>query len=109
MNGFCLGGGITLRAATDIAELTAVAPFYGPPPPLETVPAIEAAVRGVYSDDPDDFANEGRDELAAALEIAVYPGTQHAFHNDTGPRYNAEAALAAWEDTVAFFAAELKG
>ena len=60
----------------------------------------EAAVFGVYSDDPDDFANEGREELIAALEeagvtfeIKVYPDTQHAFHNDTSPRWNEEQAL----------------
>jgi carboxymethylenebutenolidase len=81
--------------------------FYGPPPPLEEVPNITAAMLGIYSDDPDDFANEGRDELDAALadagttyEIRVYPDTQHAFHNDTGQRYNPEQAEAAWVDTL---------
>ena len=111
MTGFCLGGGVTWRAATQIAELNAAAPYYGPPPPLDQVPNIQAAVLGVYSDDPNDFANEGRAELEAALEAAgvthrinVYPGTQHAFHNDTGARWNEEQALAAWNDTVAWFA-----
>lgn len=111
MTGFCFGGGITWRAATEIAELSAAAPYYGPPPPPEAVPNIQAAVLGVYSDDPSDFANEGREELVAALEAAgvtfeinVYPTTQHAFHNDTGQRWNEEQALAAWNDTVAWFA-----
>jgi carboxymethylenebutenolidase len=110
MIGFCFGGGITWRAVEQIAELKAGAPYYGPPPPLEDVPNIKAAVLGVYSDDPNDFANEGRDELEAALEAAgvtfeikVYPGTQHAFHNDTGQRYNEEQAIAAWNDTLAWF------
>jgi carboxymethylenebutenolidase len=111
MQGFCFGGGITWRAATQMPELKGAAPFYGPPPPMEDVPNIRAAVFGVYSDDPDDFANEGRDDLVAALEkagvtfeIEVYPDTQHAFHNDTSPRWNEEQALAAWNDTVAWFA-----
>ena len=115
MNGFCFGGGITWRATTQMPELTGAAPFYGPPPPLEDVPNIQAAVFGVYSDDPDDFANEGRDELVAALEqagvtfeIKVYPDTQHAFHNDTSPRWNEEQALAAWNDTVAWFETYVK-
>ena len=110
MQGFCFGGGVTWLAAEQLPELKAAAPFYGPHPPLEDVPNIRAAVLGVYSDDPDDFANEGRDELEAALkaagitfEIKVYPGTQHAFHNDTGARYNEEQALAAWNDTVNWF------
>ncbi len=111
MIGFCFGGGITWRMATMTPELTAAIPFYGPPPPLDAVPNIQAAVLGVYSDDPDDFANEGREDLASALidngivaDIRVYPGTGHAFHNDTGQRYNQEQALAAWEDSLAWFA-----
>lgn len=115
MTGFCFGGGITWRAATEMPELRGAAPYYGPPPPLEAVPNIRAAVLGVYSDDPDDFANEGLEELIAALEAAgvtfeinVYPGTQHAFHNDTGPRWNEEQALAAWNDTVAWFETYVK-
>ena len=115
MTGFCFGGGITWRAATQMPELKGAAPYYGPPPPLDAVPDIRAAVFAVYSDDPDDFANEGREELIAALEAAgvtfqveVYPDTQHAFHNDTGPRWNEEQALAAWNDTVAWFETYVK-
>ena len=115
MTGFCFGGGITWRAATEMPELKGAAPFYGPPPPLEEVPNIQAAVFAVYSDDPDDFANEGRDELVAALEeagvtfeIEIYPETEHGFHNDTGARWNEEQALAAWNDTVAWFETYVK-
>lgn len=115
MQGFCFGGGVTWRAAQQLPELKAAAPYYGPPPPLDQVPDIKAAVLGVYSDDPSDFANNGLEELRAALEeagivheIKVYPGTQHAFHNDTGARYNAEQATAAWNDTVAWFAEHLQ-
>ena len=112
MQGFCFGGGVTWLAAEQMPELRATAAFYGPPPPLDHVADIKAAVLGVYSDDPKDFANGGREELAAALQAAgvvhemkVYPGTQHAFHNDTGARWNETQALAAWNDTVAWFAA----
>jgi carboxymethylenebutenolidase len=110
MTGFCFGGGITWRTATQMPQLKGAAPYYGPPPPLEDVPNITAAVLGVYSDDPEDGANEGLEELTAALEeagvtfqINIYPDTQHAFHNDTGPRWNEEQALQAWSDTVAWF------
>jgi carboxymethylenebutenolidase len=115
MIGFCIGGAITWRVATQMPELKGAAPFYGPPPPLEDVPNIRAAVFGVYTDDPDDGANEGREELIAALEeagvtfeIAVYPDTQHGFHDDTSPRWNEEQALAAWNDTVAWFETYVK-
>lgn len=110
MTGFCFGGGVTWLTATQMPELKAAAPYYGPPPPLDQVPNITAAMLGVYSDDPEDFANEGRDELATALteagvtfEFIIYPDTQHAFHNDTGQRYNEAQALQAWADTLAWF------
>lgn len=111
MNGFCFGGGITWRTVCAAPEIRAAAPYYGPPPPLAQVPKIRAAVLGVYSADADDFANNGRAELEQALSdngktyrFAVYPGTQHAFNNDTSPRYNAEQAWAAWRDTLDWFA-----
>ncbi|HLL51428.1 MAG TPA: dienelactone hydrolase family protein [Thermomicrobiales bacterium] len=116
MIGFCFGGGITWRAATEMPELRAAAPYYGPPPPLDAVPNITAAVLAVYSDDPEDFANEGREELTAALEeagvtfqINIYSDTQHGFYNDTSPRWNEEQSLVAWNDTVAWFETYVNG
>ncbi|MCC6315122.1 MAG: dienelactone hydrolase family protein [Thermomicrobiales bacterium] len=116
MNGFCFGGGVTWRCATQMPELRGAAPFYGPPPPLDAVPDIKAAVFGVYSSDPGDFANKGQEALAAALTAAgvtfkfeIYPDTQHAFHNDTGPRYNAAQARQAWHDAVGWFETYVKG
>ena len=37
----------------------------------------------------------------------TYPDTRHGFHNNSTPRYNAEAAALAWSRTVAFFRAKL--
>ena len=110
MNGYCFGGGVTWRSTEQIPELTAATPFYGAYPPLDQVTKIKAAVLGVYSSDPNDFANNMRDQLDQALTAAgvthkfnVYPGTMHAFHNDTGPAYNQDQALAAWRDMLAWF------
>jgi carboxymethylenebutenolidase len=33
----------------------------------------------------------------------VFPGVDHAFFNDTGPRYNAEQAAAAYAATLDWF------
>lgn len=47
-----------------------------------------------------------RDALDAASvthQLTVYPGVDHAFHNDTGERYNEKQATAAWNDTLAWF------
>jgi carboxymethylenebutenolidase len=42
-------------------------------------------------------------------QIFSYPGTGHAFNNDTNPsRYNEEAAKLAWRRTVDFFKEKLK-
>lgn len=116
MTGFCFGGGVTWVAATQISELKATAAYYGPPPPLDLVANITAAALGIYSDDPNDFANEGLLELEQALqaagktfEIKIYPDTQHAFNNDTGARYNEEQSLAAWSDATGWFAQYVKG
>jgi carboxymethylenebutenolidase len=116
MNGFCFGGGVTWRSTEQIPELGAAVPYYGAPPPLEQVPTIQAAVLGVYSSDPGDFANNNRDALDAALTTAgvthqmkPYPGTKHAFNNDTGANYNQEQALVAWKDATSWMQQYLKG
>jgi carboxymethylenebutenolidase len=38
----------------------------------------------------------------------VYPGTQHGFHNDTTPRYDAAAARLAWTRTIELFERTLR-
>ncbi|MEQ9126209.1 MAG: dienelactone hydrolase family protein, partial [Alphaproteobacteria bacterium] len=38
-----------------------------------------------------------------AYEMHVYPGTRHGFHNDSTPRYDADAAKLAWSRTVDLF------
>ena len=110
MNGYCFGGGVVWRSLEQITELKAAAPFYGAFPPQDRWNSIKAAVLGVYSSDPNDFANSRREELDQALtssgdvhKFNVYPGTMHAFHDDTGPAYNQEQALAAWRDMIAWF------
>jgi carboxymethylenebutenolidase len=109
MTGYCFGGGITWRCATALPELKAAVPFYGPAPDLEQVPNIEAAVFGVYAE-MDNRINAGRDTLEQALidagitnQMKVYPGVNHAFHNDTGQRYVEAQATQAWLDTLAWF------
>ena len=36
-------------------------------------------------------------------EKVIYPGADHAFHNDAGPRYNPDAARDAWSRTLDWF------
>jgi carboxymethylenebutenolidase len=113
MTGYCFGGGITWQAATELDGLKATAAFYGPAPDLDKVPGIKAAVFGAYAEQ-DQRITGGMPALKAALEAAgvvhqltVYPGVDHAFHNDTGDRYNEAQATAAWNDTLGWFGQHL--
>jgi carboxymethylenebutenolidase len=109
MVGFCFGGGVTWLVATRMPELLAAVPFYGPHPAVADVPEIRAAVLAIYAGR-DDRINQGIPEIEAAMlqqgkiyEKVIYPDVDHAFHNDTGPRYAPEAARDAWGRTLAWF------
>ncbi len=115
MVGFCFGGGVTWRVATRMPELRAGVPFYGPPPPVTDVPGIQAAVLAIYAGR-DQRINASIPDIEAAMkangkiyEKVIYPDVDHAFHNDTGPRYNPEAAKDAWARTLAWFEKYVKG
>jgi len=107
--GFCFGGGMvwTLLDAGE-PRLAAAIPFYGPAPSSPDFTGDKAAVLAIYAQ-LDDRVNASRPAAEAALvaaglehEIKVYPGVDHAFFNDTGPRYNAEQAAAAYADVLAW-------
>lgn len=75
-----------------------------------TVSNIKAAVFGVYAE-LDERITPSKDPLDQALtdagithQMKVYPGVNHAFHNDTGQRYVEAQATQAWLDTLAWFA-----
>jgi len=62
----------------------------------------------------DNRITSGKDALEQALadagithQMKVYPGVNHAFHNDTGQRYDEAQAIQAWQDTLAWFEAHL--
>jgi carboxymethylenebutenolidase len=106
MVGFCFGGGVTWRVAIGLADVRAAVPFYGPHPDPAEVGAIQAAVLAIYAGK-DERINQGIPAIEAAIAAAgktyervIYPGVDHAFNNDTGPRYSAEAAADAWERTL---------
>jgi carboxymethylenebutenolidase len=107
--GWCWGGGQAWRLATREPNLKAVVAFYGPNPPLEDVPNIQAAVLGIYGAD-DQRITSQEPELEAALaeanktyEMEVFEGANHAFFNDTGQNFNPEAAKEAWSYTLDWF------
>ena len=109
MVGFCFGGGVTWLVATRMPELRAAVPYYGPLPPVADVPKIQAAVLAFYGGK-DARINGGIPPVEEAMqkngkifEKVIYPDADHAFHNDTGTRYNPEAAQDAWKRTLGWF------
>jgi len=105
--GFCFGGSIVWLMAVGNPGLRAAVPFYGSAPPLEEVPNLQVPVLGIYGEQ-DARINEGVPGLEAALKVngksykfVTYPGVNHAFFNDTGSRYNPQAAGEAWLETLA--------
>jgi carboxymethylenebutenolidase len=112
--GFCFGGGMVwLLLASGEPRLAAAAPFYGPLPDGADFSGSSAAVLGVYAEN-DGRVNASRDAAAAALEqagltheIVTYPGADHAFFNDTGPRYDRAAATQAWDKVLDWFGRHL--
>lgn len=113
--GFCYGGGIANLLATRLPELRAAVPFYGSAPAAADVPNIKAEMQIHYASN-DERINAGWPAYEAALRAAgvryeafVYPNTEHAFNNDTTPRFNAEAARLAWQRTIDLFNRTLRG
>ncbi|MHA1524529.1 MAG: YghX family hydrolase [Alphaproteobacteria bacterium] len=107
--GFCYGGGVCNALAVAYPELSAAVPFYGRQPAAKDVARIKAPLLLHYGA-LDKRINAGWPAFEAALKqhgktftAHIYDGVNHGFHNDTTPRYDAEAAELAWSRTIAFF------
>ena len=109
--GFCWGGAMVNRVAVEAGStLSGGVAFYGVTPPPSEAADVKAPLLLHYAAN-DERVNAQSGVWAEALKAAGvtvmrydYPGTEHAFHNDTSAaRYNKEAAELAWERTIAFF------
>jgi carboxymethylenebutenolidase len=114
--GFCMGGGLALALAIESPLIKAAAPFYGfPPDPVDKVKGLQCPVLAIFAEHDAWITAAVRDGLKDALErhgkefeFHVYPGTEHAFFNDTRPEaYKEAAARDAWGRVLAFFGAQL--
>lgn len=112
--GFCLGGSIVLTWACTDNRLKAIAPYYGAAPkPREAIHRL-CPVVGSWPDK--DFTTKAATILETKLteagvphDLKVYPGTKHAFFNDTLRTYDAGAAADSWQRVLAFFEEHLEG
>lgn len=102
--GFCFGGGLTWQLlAAGEPRLAAAAPFYGPlPDNPDFAGSKQAAVLAFYGaldnrvTSSEGAAKEALDKAGMVNDLVVEPDADHAFFNDTGPRYNPAAAADAW-------------
>jgi len=115
--GFCMGGALTIAAASNIPELAAAVPFYGIPD-LEAVKvdAINAPMLAHFATRDDWAKPEKAKALAQKMEAAgksmqleIYEA-DHAFVNDTRPEVYSDAnAKLAWLRTTDFLTQHLSG
>jgi carboxymethylenebutenolidase len=106
--GFCWGGARSFKLATEPNDLKAAVVFYGTAPTEAELAIAHCPVLGIYGET-DERITSKVPEVASAMkklkksyEHKIYPGAAHAFFNDTGERYNVEAAKDAWTRTLAF-------
>ena len=119
--GFCMGGSLALWSGTICEQITAVVPFY-PAMPWEMLEPDWSAYAGKHvqmhlaEGDGGSAAprvQSAADALRAAgadVTLHDYPGSEHAFMNDTRPEvHHPEHAATAWTRTVAFLREHLAG
>ena len=108
--GFCFGGGLVWQLlAAGALRVSAAVPFYGPLPGNPDFTGVKAAVLGIYAAR-DTRVTGSRAAAKAALDRAgvlndmvIEPDADHAFFNDTGPRYSAAASADAWQRLLDWF------
>ena len=112
--GFCMGGALTVLAAVYAKAADAAVCWYGvPPEEAADTRTISMPFQGHFALEDAVFPPNQVDALEARLkegnvahEIYRYQA-QHAFGNETGAHYNADAANLAWERSTAFLARHL--
>jgi carboxymethylenebutenolidase len=126
--GFCMGGYYAFLETVHNQAIAACVDFYGAPlvrpepteraprAPMEAAAELRVPFLGLFGEEDASIPVEQLRQFEGVVartgvphEFHVYPGAGHAFHNDTGPMYRAEAARDAWRRTVEFFGRYLKG
>ena len=109
--GFCMGGALSLYAASKNPQVGACVVFYGIHPNVKPDLAnLKAPVLGIYAEldayVPPATVKELESQLkehGKSVEMLIYPKLDHGFFNDTREVYNETAANDAWRRTIALF------
>ena len=109
ITGFCMGGGLTLQVALVEERLGAAIPWYGAPLAPEQAGQVKAPVLGNYGSLDSGIPASRVEAMGEAMtaagipnEFTIYDGAQHSFFNDTRASYNPQAAVLAWQRTLAW-------
>lgn len=116
ITGYCMGGTFALRAACDMTELNASAPFYGDIPDEETLSRLTVPTLFIAGERDQWITPEKVEGLKEAarkynlpVEVVSYDA-DHAFFNDTRPEvFNPAAAQDAWRRVLSLFDSRLRG
>lgn len=107
--GFCAGGGNVMNLAVNTKDLAAAVAFY--PASLPSTQDITDKLNAPVLFNLGELDTGVTGRVAAAMPallgrkkfaMRVYEGANHAFHNDTGPRYEPASACDAWNQSLAF-------
>ncbi len=113
--GFCMGGVLSVLAAVYVKESDAAVSWYGlPPEEAADVSKIKIPLQGHFALKDPYFTAAQVDQMEARLkngrvayEFYRYQA-DHAFGNETGERYDPEAAKFAWQRSLDFLEEHLK-
>lgn len=114
--GFCMGGALSLYAATKNSQVGACVIFYGGHPNVKPdLVNLQAPVLGLYAErdgfvTPESVRQLERQlkELGKSAEIHSYPDADHGFFNDGRAEvYNEAAATDAWQRVLKFLSEHL--
>lgn len=121
VTGFCWGGNVVWMACSRLPQLKAGVAWYGQlvgpegadrPYPVDVAGDLKAPVLGLYGGQDRGIPLASVEAMRAALkakadktgsEIVVYPDSQHGFHADYRPSYDAVAAADGWDRMLAWF------
>jgi carboxymethylenebutenolidase len=110
ITGYCMGGTFALRAACEISELKAAAPFYGDIPEDNILKGLKVPTLFIAGNRDSWITPEKVNGLRTAasnfglpIEVVSYDA-DHAFFNDTRPEvYHEGAAQDAWQRVLRHF------
>ncbi len=106
--GFCWGGARSFHLAVETPVLHRAVVFYGSPPPENRLASIQCPVLGLYGEKDERITStvtataEALKKLGKKYTYKIYAGADHAFFNDTGPRYDAAVSKDAWARALEF-------